>query len=92
MLVTGLESHIHDLAKNKKSRLYDSSREKEFGTPEESNPPLVRFKGSTSVTSKESAVWYKEMSEPSQIPLAVFKIVEKSLYTRIGLFISGHLS
>ena len=54
-----VESQVDDLIDKKESKTCNSSREKESGTPEESHPPLVQFQGATSVTSKDSGVWYQ---------------------------------
>ncbi len=53
------ESHVDDLIHKEEYKTCNSSRDKEFGTPEESHPPLVQFKGATSITSEDSGVWYQ---------------------------------
>ncbi len=54
-----IESHVDDSIDKKEFKTRNSSREKEFGTPKESPPPLVQFQGATSITSKDSGVWYQ---------------------------------
>ena len=55
----GTESHVDDLIHKKESKICNSSRELELRTPEEAHPPLVQFKGATSITFRDGGVWYQ---------------------------------